>query len=216
MHPFLKVDFNSSSSTVDMINQLSNDTLQNINIQDIEHTFGTAKYADSGVDSHVNLEQLVTEIELEMQQPREHHLSSNVSSNAPRQQFKTVQQHVSRATVPRENVAPVHPVHPVHSMSREQPTSHPVQRQPQQSHPFVSSDASFTSSVVQSEYLSIRNKYRNDIVPNDSISHVHRPPSSVPSSILSPKIKQVSIVSGSETIQLEQGMNSLLRQYGLE
>ena len=215
MHPFLRADFDDNSSTVDMINQLSNDTLQGIKLEQIEETSGTTKYADSGVpDSHVNLELLVQEIENELQIN-----SGSILSNTD---LISDTDRASEVRIP--------------NLGTPKTTEHP----------FMSSDASFTSSVKQTEFLNLtsRNPYELQHsygsqkldISSYQISHqmnavpslTQRYPSSVPSPSLysdsvasstvpeSLKIRQPTIVTGSETVQLEQGMYKLLEKYGIQ
>ena len=230
MHPFLRarVD-NDNSSTVDMINSLSNDTLQNIKMDEMEGTYGTTKYADSGVESgNINLELLVQEIEDELQ------------SGNDRCSYKSLATHSQPSFVA--------------SQSYKTPV-------PSVKHPFMASDASFTSSVKQQEYLNLPHQslfqqtcHQNTDDTNNTVNYDPQPPlqyvgtreSTIPnsvngsrysqnSSIRSPsiysshangttktpnyesaRIKRPSIITGSETVQLEQGMYKLLEKYGIQ
>eukprot|EP00835_Amoeboradix_gromovi_P004451 NODE_347_length_10448_cov_0.163687.p5 type:complete len:212 gc:universal NODE_347_length_10448_cov_0.163687:1910-2545(+) len=211
MHPFLRVDFDNSS-TVDMINQLSNDTLQDIKVQETESsTTGkrSVNYADSGVDSsNVDLNILMNEIEQELQ--------GSVEKPEKKNEFTPVS----------HNTKSVDPVYKQYNP-----------------HPFMLSDVSFSSSVQQKEYLELSNRKSNerdeigscpappqcDYSPPNQFLDVAKPASTIKSgsfyssssntSIIStqfPKIKQSLILTGSETVQLEQGMHKLLEQYGIQ
>lgn len=143
---------------------------------------------DSGIPSHqTDLHQLVQEVNEEMHPNHTTMSHSTISHTVPE---KADIQAVSQTSMP-----------PIHSPVQ------PVQRQ------FDLSDASFSSSVQQQDYLKLsRSTTRNPTrAPSEYAASIASAQSTTSS-----RIKTPSVSKGQETVQLDIHMKTLLSKYNIQ